>query len=184
MYGAATPVLYSGFDTYASNMTRSGFGFKKFLSTTYVPVLGWNFSTTDYIDFRYAEVLLNYAEAVVESGRGDQAKAAKAINDLRKRAAHKTDIPLTLENVLRERRVELVYESKRHWDLVRRREYHKIFNKKRRTALVPLLDLRNMKYIFVRRYVSREPPLTYVTQRYYNGIPGTGTSGLVQNPQY
>jgi hypothetical protein len=184
MYGAATPVLYSGFDTYGSNMTRTGFGFKKFLSTTYVPILGWHYSTTDYIDFRYAEVLLNYAEAVVESGRGDQAKAAKAINDLRKRAAHRSDIPLTLENVLRERRVELVYESRRHWDLVRRREYHKIFDNMQRKALVPVLDLRNMKYIFIRRYVSREPSLTYVTQRYYSGIPGTGTNRLVQNPQY
>jgi hypothetical protein len=165
-------------------MTRTGFGFKKFLSTTYVPILGWHYSTTDYIDFRYAEVLLNYAEAVVESGRGDQAKAAKAINDLRKRAAHRSDIPLTLENVLRERRVELVYESRRHWDLVRRREYHKIFDNMQRKALVPVLDLRNMKYIFIRRYVSREPSLTYVTQRYYSGIPGTGTNRLVQNPQY
>jgi hypothetical protein len=183
-YGAALPMFYSGFDTYGSNMTRTGFGFKKFLSTTFVPILGWNYSTTDYIDFRYAEVLLNYAEAVVESGRGDQAKATKAINDLRKRAAHKSDIPLTLENVLRERRVELVYESKRHWDLIRRREYHKIFDSTRKTALVPVLDLRNMKYIFIRQYVSRANPLTYVTRRYYNGIPGVTTSRLIQNPQY
>jgi hypothetical protein len=183
-YGAATPLLYSGFDTYGSNMTRTGFGFKKFLSTTYVPMLGWNFSTTDYIDFRYAEVLLNYAEAVVESGRGDPAKAAKAINDLRKRAAHKSDIPLTLENVLRERRVELVYENKRHWDLVRRRAYHKIFDNTAKTALVPVLDLRTMKYIFIRQYVSRAHPLTYIARSYYNGIPGTATNRLIQNPQY
>ncbi|MDR0659150.1 MAG: RagB/SusD family nutrient uptake outer membrane protein, partial [Mediterranea sp.] len=183
-YGAATPKLYSGFGTYGGSMTRTGFGFKKFLSTTYVPLLGWNFSTTDYIDFRYAEVLLNYAEAVVESGRGDQAKAAKAINDLRKRAAHKSDITLTLENVLRERRVELVYENKRHWDLVRRRVYHKKFDNTRKTALVPVLDLRNMKYIFIRQYVSRADPLTYVTRRYYNGIPGISTNRLIQNPQY
>jgi hypothetical protein len=183
-YGAATPKLYSGFDTYGGNMTRTGFGFKKFLSTTYVPLLGWNYSTTDYIDLRYAEVLLNYAEAVVESGRGDPVKAAKVINDLRKRAAHKSDIPLTLENVLRERRVELVYENKRHWDLVRRREYHKIFDNTRKTALVPVLDLRTMKYIFIRQYVSRANPLTYVARNYYNGIPGTATNKLIQNPQY
>ncbi|MDR0575594.1 MAG: RagB/SusD family nutrient uptake outer membrane protein [Tannerella sp.] len=183
-YGAALPMFYSGFDTYGGNMTRTGFGFKKFLSTTFVPILGWSYSTTDYIDFRYAEVLLNYAEAVAESGRGDRTKAAKAINDLRKRAAHKSDIPLTLDNVFRERRVELVYESKRHWDLVRRREYHKKFNNTQKTALVPVLDLRNMKYIFIRQYVTGTYPLTYVTRSYYSSIPGTATNRLVQNPQY
>ncbi len=183
-YGASTPKLYSGFDTYGGNMTRTGFGFKKFLNTSYVPILGWNFSTTDWIEFRYAEVLLNYAEAVVESGHGDPTKAAKAINDLRKRAGHTSDIPLTLENVLRERRVELVYENKRHWDLVRRRSYHEIFNFVGRTALVPILDLRTMKYIFVRKYARNANPHIYVSRRYYKPIPGVETSGLIQNPEY
>ena len=182
-YGAATPKLYSGFDTYGANMTRTGFGFKKFLSTEYVPILGWNFSTTDWIEFRYAEVLLNYAEAVVESGHGDQGKAADAINYLRKRAGHTTNIPLTLENVLRERRVELVYENKRHWDLIRRREYHKVFNNTRRTALVPIFDLREMKYIFVRKYARNANPGIFPTRNYYGGIPGVATSGLIQNPE-
>jgi hypothetical protein len=183
-YGAATPKLYSGFDTYGGNMTRTGFSFRKFLSTTYVPLLGWNYSTTDWIEFRYGEVLLNYAEAVAESGRGDQMKAAKAINDLRKRAAHKTDIPLTLENVLRERRVELAFEHKRQWDLKRRREFHEVFDNGRRYALVPVLDLRNMKYIFIRKQASRTNPHTFTTRTYYIGIPGTATNRLVQNPQY
>ena len=103
-------------------MTRSGFGFKKFLNSKYVGILGWNFSTTDWIDFRYSEILLNYAEAVVESGAGNVSLAAKCINDIRRRAAHKTSIPLSLENVLRERRVEMAFENLRYWDLIRRRE--------------------------------------------------------------
>ena len=183
-YGAATPILYSGFDTYGGNMTRTGFGFKKFLSTTYVPLLGWNFSTTDWIEMRYAEVLLNYAEAVAESGHGDPAKAAKAINDLRKRAAHKTDIPLTLENVLRERRVELAFENKRQWDLRRRREFHEKFDNGWRDALVPVFDLRSMKYIFIRKHVRGSNPHTFIPRSYYIGIPGVATNGLIQNPQY
>jgi hypothetical protein len=183
-YGASAPNLYSGFDTYGGNMTRTGFLFRKFLNSTYVPRYGWNFSTTDWIDFRYAEILLNYAEAVVESGSGDQAKAAKAINDLRKRAAFKTDIPLTLENVLRERRVELAFEGKRIWDLVRRREFHEKFENTKRTALVPVLDLRTMKYIFVRQNVSRTNGVTFQPRAYYKSIPGIAANGLIQNPQY
>ena len=181
-YGASAPFLYSGFDTHGGNMTRTGFGVKKFISTTHTQIAVWNYSTTDWIAFRYAEVLLNYAEAVVESGHGDQAKAAKAINDLRRRAAHTTDIPLTLENVLRERRVELVFENTRQWDLRRRREFHEVFRNTWRNALVPVLDLRDMKYIFIRQHAARTNPQTFFEASYYNGIPGTSTNRLIPNP--
>ncbi len=183
-FGASDPALYSGFSSFGGNMTRTGFGFKKFLSTSYTPRLGWNFSTTDWIDFRYPEVLLDYAEAVVESGQGDPVLAANGLNSIRKRAAHKTNIPLTIENVLRERRIELVYENKRYWDLIRRREYHELFTQRQRKALIPVLDLRSMKYIFVRSNVPRTGLVTFVPSWYYKPIPGVGTSGLVQNPHY
>jgi len=183
-YGASTRTLYSGFDPFNGDYTRTGFSFKKFMNSSYVPVLAWNFCTTDWIVFRYAEVLLNYAEAVAESGQGDQAKAAKAINDLRKRAGHKTDIPLTLENVIRERRVELAFENGRQWDLIRKREFHVKFNHSIRTALVPVLDLRTMKYIFIRKYVSNSDPKSFLSRSYYNAIPGTATNKLIQNPQW
>ena len=48
-----------------------------------------NSITTPFIDIRLAEIYLNYAEAVVESGKGDQNKAATLLNALRHRAAHK-----------------------------------------------------------------------------------------------
>jgi hypothetical protein len=188
-YGAPDWTQYSGFDTHAGNMTRTGFGFKKFLNSKDPLVPAWNQSTTDWIAFRYAEILLNYAEAVVESGYtadNAQAKAAKAINDIRRRAAHTVDIPLTLENVLHERKVELAFENKRYWDLIRRREYHLLFNNTEKHALVPLLDLRvdPPQYIFVRKKMSRGVPLTFAPHSYYKPIPGIGANDLVQNPQY
>ncbi len=181
-YGAPANGFYSGFDGY--NMTRSGFGFKKFLNSEFVPSQLMNQSTTDWIDFRLAEVLLNYAEAVVESGKGDPSLAEKAINDIRHRAAHKTNIPLTLENVLRERRVELVFEHQRYWDLMRRREYHTEFSSRIRKALVPIFDTRTLKYIFVRQNVPWAVPNTFYVKYYYKVIPGISTNELVQNPQY
>lgn len=183
-YGASAPNLYSGFSTFGGNMTRTGFGFKKFLNESYVPILAWNQSTTDWIDFRLAEVYLNYAEAVVESGSGNTGKAATALNNIRKRAAHTSTISLTLENVLRERRVELAFENKRYWDLIRRREYHTEFDNRHRHALVPVFDTRVMKYIFIRKEATRTPKSTFVTQWYYKRIPGIATNGLIQNPQY
>lgn len=190
-FGADAWKEYSGFDQqHLAEMTRTGFSFKKFLSPTTVSGnkdLGY--STQDWMEFRYAEILLNYAEAVVESGYSDggaQEIAKNALNATRRRAAHKTEIPLTIENVQRERRVELAFENKRWWDLIRRREFHEVFNNTIQTALCPILDLRVSppKYIFVRKYIIREIPLSFDVHMYYSPIPGIGSNGLIQNPNY
>lgn len=188
-FGASDWPQYSGFDTYGENMTRTGFSLKKFLKSDEPVVPSWNQSTTDWIEFRYPEILLNYAEAVVENNyTQDNAmtKAENYLNSIRKRAGHTVEIPLTLENILRERKVELAFENKRYWDLVRRREYHKIFDNSTKHALLPLLDLRvdPPQYIFVRKEVSRHPNRTFLPKRYYKPIPGIGTNELVQNPQF
>jgi len=186
-YGAPNTSLYSGFDGFGGNNTKTGFGFKKFMNQLSPIVPGWNQSTTDFIEFRYAEILLNFAEAVVESDTGDAIAAAKAINDIRRRAAHKVDIPLTVENVQRERKVELAFENKRFWDLIRRREFHTLFNSSSMHSLMPLRDLRALpdtKYIFVRVNAPNINPRTFITRSYYRAIPGIGSNGLVQNPEY
>lgn len=185
-YGASDRTKYSGFDTWGGNNTRTGVSFKKFLNEGLNIAPGWNQCVTDFTDFRYAEILLNYAEAIAESGTGDKVKGAKALNDIRRRAGHKTEIQLTINNVIRERRVELAFEHKRFWDLIRRREYHTVFNNTMRHALLPILDLRvtPAKYIFVRVNVPRSNPSTFDYRQYYRSIPGIGANGLVQNPQY
>jgi hypothetical protein len=161
-------------------------GFKKFLNEPVDVNPAWNQGTLDFMDFRYAEILLNYAEAVVESGLGDAGKAQQAINSIRRRAGHTTNIDLTLENVLRERTVELCFENKRFYDLIRRREFHELFNVKDRHALLPILDLREdpPKYIMVRDVVPRADAKTFEPRWYYRRIPGIGSNGLVQNPLY
>ncbi len=186
-YGAPSTTMYSGFDTYGGNNTRTGFSFKKFMNQDKPIVPGWNQSTTDWAEFRYAEVLLNFAEAVAESGTGDVTAATKALNDIRRRAGHTVNIPLTAENVQRERRVELAFENKRFWDLIRRREYHTLFNNRVMHTLLPLQDLRALpatKYIFVRVQVPNANPRTFEPKAYYRYIPGIGSNSLVQNPQY
>ncbi|HMF70661.1 MAG TPA: RagB/SusD family nutrient uptake outer membrane protein, partial [Flavitalea sp.] len=186
-YGAPDVTMYSGFDTYGGNNTRTGFSFRKFMNQTAPIIPGWNNSTSDFIDFRYAEILLNYAEAVVESGLGDATVAATSLNATRRRAGHTVDVPLTSENVQRERRVELAFENKRYWDLIRRREFHTEFNNRFSHSLLPLQDLRALpdtKYILVRVNVPNTNPKTFEQKFYYKPIPGIGSNGLVQNPQY
>ena len=189
VFGGATTNSYSGFDTQGGNYTRTGVSFKKFLDQNKPVVYGYLNSLTDYIDIRYAEVLLNYAEAVVESGYvtdNAPAIAKEALNKIRRRAGHTTEIALTVANVQRERLVELAFENKRFWDLKRRREYHTLFNNSRMHALLPVLDLRESppKYIFIRSDIPRKIPHTFREMMYYYAIPGIAANGLVQNPQY
>lgn len=194
--GAAGQTLFSGFLNVGSsedaNWTATGFSVRKYMPEGENISGQDNTSTTSYIDMRLAEVLLNYAEETIEngSGYGDKALAEQYINDLRHRAGHTDNIPLTIQNVQKERRVELAFEGKRFWDLMRRREYHTEFSNNRiRKALIPMIDLRenNPKYIFVRaNYYTDEAHggYTFQTTNYYNGIPGIDTNGLVQNPGY
>jgi len=64
---------------------------------------------------RYAEVLLMYAEASARTGQGD---GVNKLNAVRSRA-NLGSATLTLQNVLKERRVELAMEQDRFLDLVR-----------------------------------------------------------------
>lgn len=172
------------------NYTTSGFSIKKYLAEGVSVQGATESSTTSWIDFRLAEIYLNYAEAVVESGTGDEALARKVLNDLRRRAAHTDNIPATLANVLKERRVELAFEGQRYWDLIRRREFHTLFNLYKRKALVPVQDLRDAaqpKFIFVRMNQHHDEisgGRRFENHFYYNSIPGRSSNNLIQNPVY
>ena len=82
----------------------------------------------NYVFFRYAEVLLNYAEAKIELNQIDPA-VLEAIDRVRSRAGLPrlrqtyTQQELTRDElreiVRRERRIELAFENKRYWDLIR-----------------------------------------------------------------
>jgi len=94
-----------------------------------------------------------------------------------------------VDNVLKERRVELIFEDFRYWDLIRRRDFHTRFNQTRRFSLVPLLDLRQNppKYVFLRAhnyFDNANNGLTFQQRRYYLDIPGVSTNKLIQNPEY
>jgi starch-binding outer membrane protein, SusD/RagB family len=192
-YGSNNQSGYSGFaqmGTAAANYSNTGFALRKFLQDTKtVTNLGMFGSTQSWIDIRLAEIYLNYAEAVAESGLGDATLAATKLNAIRKRAAHIDDIPLTVANVLKERRVELIFENARYWDLIRRRDFHTRFNLTRRTSLIPLIDLRQTppKYVFLRAlnyYDNVNNGLTFLPRYYYLAIPGVSTNLAIQNPEY
>ncbi|MDQ6477059.1 RagB/SusD family nutrient uptake outer membrane protein [Dyadobacter sp. LHD-138] len=103
--------------------TNTGYYLKKGLDPKYAVNGDHRLSSANFVIFRYAEVLLNYAEAQNEA-TGPDASVYEAVNKVRARSelpALKTG--LTQEQmrvaIYRERRVELAFEEKRWYDLMR-----------------------------------------------------------------
>jgi starch-binding outer membrane protein, SusD/RagB family len=100
------------------NNTGSGYYMRKFIDPTVdaqyvVQEVPWRF-------IRYAEVLLNYAEACNELG--EDAEAQRAINLIRKRAglpAVQTTGLALRESIRHERKIELMFEDQRFFDIRR-----------------------------------------------------------------
>lgn len=164
------------------------FGIRKFLDPNKALV----YSSNPWCDIRYAEILLNYAEAYAESGKGNAATAKKALNDIRHRAAFTDDVEPTLENILHERRVEFAFEGHESYTLYRRREYlnTRSGNEYRKHTLLPVLDLRSgsPKYIFPRVNVYHgdvqfaSSGLNTNLVDYYGSISNYEINGLTPNP--
>jgi hypothetical protein len=105
------------------NATQSGYYTKKFLQEEVPPLQGSTVrSTSPYIMFRYAEILLNYAEA--QHMLGNDSEARIYANMVRKRAGVNmpdiTEGGAALQTRLQnERRVELAFEGHRYFDVRR-----------------------------------------------------------------
>ncbi|MBO9564439.1 MAG: RagB/SusD family nutrient uptake outer membrane protein [Niastella sp.] len=81
-----------------------------------------------FIRMRYAEVLLNAAEAAFELGLPE---AKDHINLVRRRAGFTTDltaVDITFDRIVHERRIELAFEDHILWDNKRWRLAHKVWN--------------------------------------------------------
>ena len=144
---------------------------------------------TPWYDLRYSEVLLTYAEAVAESGKGDATLAAKCLNDVRRRAGFKDDIALTVDNVLHEWKVEFALENKWSDVLYRRRAFYNPDNTPtyeegsvgNKLTLVPLVDLSGAtaQWIFLRalpysatsHFQNYSGTLRFMPEQYYSQVP-------------
>ncbi len=112
-----------------SDVTNTGYYTRKTLdeSVNGADNLQMSNGMANYIFFRYADVLLMYAEASLEVG--DKPTAIEYLNMVRTRGENMPSIEDTYpqgvtENQLREiirrdRRIELAFEDKRWWDIIR-----------------------------------------------------------------
>lgn len=73
----------------------------------------------DWVVFRYADVLLMHAEAILRGGAGTAAEALTLVNSIRSSRGVVDFTALTLDNLLDERARELYWEGWRRQDLIR-----------------------------------------------------------------
>jgi hypothetical protein len=189
------PAGLSGIFTGDQACAISGFSVRKWLNPNLATsqVLENN-ETQTWIEMRYAEVLLNKAEAALElqslgqTGNGSGSDPATIINQIRSRAgANPLTGIATIDTVRAERRKELAFENKTYWDLKRWRIFNKEQNGTIYRVLMPFYSSQAGKYFFDQRTDERNDVYTYDSRWYYEQIPGGAISksnNIIQNPGY
>ncbi|HEY3403141.1 MAG TPA: RagB/SusD family nutrient uptake outer membrane protein [Ohtaekwangia sp.] len=175
------------------NATQSGYYSKKFLQEEVPPLQGSTVrSTSPYIMFRFAEILLNYAEA--QYMLGNEGEARDYVNMVRSRPG--VDMPDITEGgapllarIQNERRIELAFEGHRYFDV-------------RRWKIAPVTESADIMGVFIKKMLdnskTREPRLlidrpVWDDKWYLLPIPraeinrsvdSEGDPALIQNPGY
>lgn len=172
----------------------TGFGILKMLDDN----SNANMDEKDGMDcpvFRYAEVLLNLAEAAFELGKtGD---ALDAINQIRDRAGIAPKKAIDREAIRHERKVELAFEGHRYWDVRRWRIAEDVLSKQP-SGLRFILDYkssdfksddynaaRKFQIRVIPNYDARKPQFN--PEHYYLPITKARTeqnTNLKENPGY
>jgi hypothetical protein len=175
--------------------TVTGFYLRKWIDPTLAKAdVAESKSTTPWIEMRYAEMLLTRAEAAVElNDLGDASKmndAVACMQLIRDRAGafkkYTTPAELTIDAVRWERRRELFYENKTHWDLKRWRIFDKEFFNREWNVLYPIFVWDKQKY-YMKKASLTVSRITFNPTYYYLQIPTAEISTnplLEQNPGY
>ncbi len=138
----------------------------------------------DFMIIRYAEILLNYVEALVETGQWQHPDVVKYLNEIRKRAGM-PDVDISTYNsenkmrelVRRERQVELAFEAVRYYDIRRWGIFEEVMNGPVYGAVNPA----NNQAVLVEERVARND------RDYYWPIPLgeiLSNPNMKQNPNY
>jgi hypothetical protein len=125
-------------------------------------------SRTSWLDLRYGEVLMDFAEASFELGH-PTSEALDAVNQIRARAGMPPYITITPNEIRNERMVEFAFENKNYWDFVRWRTLTTYFNNRQEYGVRIYYDIDTKDYVFIKVPGATK---TYVDRDYYFDIPG------------
>ena len=99
-------------------VSRTGYYMAKFLNENQsIDTDGTYASSQNCILWRYAELLLDYAEIDFKKNRPDD--ALDNVNQIRRRVKMPELESITWDDIMNERRVELAFEKTTYWDLLR-----------------------------------------------------------------
>lgn len=186
--------------TESSGSSGTGFYCRKAIDPN-ITASNLPYSGTDWQEIRYAEVILNRAEAAAQTG--DLATAYSDIEAIRKRAgilagsnglyglAPGMSQAQMITAILYERQIEFAYEGKRYWDLRRYKLLESTLNGKYRQGLVISLNNNSSytDYLLTTRDGLAAASLdnvygTYFTQSVINGTtyPGIAPKNIDTSP--
>lgn len=169
------------------NGPYTSFGLLKYLDETHNNLAYGFDSKQDWQIFRFAEVLLNHAEAAFKLDKSGE--ALSAINAIRNRAGVAPRSNITFELIQKERKIELAFEGHRYWDL-RRWRIAETEIVKRQTGLRYVLDYASGKLkLHVVDDIDGGPNVNPVFEPHYYYLPITKARteqnpNLVENPGY
>jgi len=168
---------------------NTGYYFKKKINP--LQPRGGASSGENYVYYRYAEVLLNYAEAQNEAV-GPDATVYAAINQIRKRY-NLPDLTTGLSQaamrtaIYNERRVELCFEAKRFYDIIRWKTAQDVMNKDLHGMMITNSSPADNGGRWVYQIIGLNHPHVFTQKMYLNPIPQTvidQNKKIVQNPGY
>jgi hypothetical protein len=168
---------------------KTGLYIKKYLNMT--TIVAENTSDQNYVDLRFAEILLNYAEAAFESN-SDLPGSLGAINKIRDRAGISllSANDLTLDKIRHERKIELAFEDKRFWDIRRWRIGTDLFRSTYVHGLWPYMKYYGGGiYKWIYKNVSGAPldnglARVWEEKDYYSNLSGyiSSNKNIINNP--
>jgi len=175
------------------NYTRTGYYLKKFLGNN-EDVVNYTAYYHHYQLIRYAEILLNYSEAMNEAEPANDAEIVYGLIELRKRAgitaggdgryglpAAGTYSQELMRNIIRnERRIELCFEEHRFWDIRRWKIAEDVMTKPVKGIRITKKEDGTFSYSYENAANS-----SFLSHMYWYPIPRAelwGNNALKQNP--
>ncbi|SDH16697.1 RagB/SusD family nutrient uptake outer membrane protein [Chitinophaga filiformis] len=172
------------------DVSNTGYYFKKRLNPLVRPG-GGTISGANFIYYRYTEILLGYAEAQNEAV-GPDASVYDAINQVRARGGLPA-LPASLSKdemrtaIYQERRVELCFENKRFYDLIRWKTAEQVLIHDRHGMKITNSIPENNSGVWKYEPVLLNHPHVFVPKMYLNPIPQDvidRNPRITQNPGY
>ncbi len=176
-YGTSTSAAYS----------RTGYYLGKFVDETQTIDTNDTYaSSQDYIIWRYAEALLDYAEVMYKLN--NPTVALEMVNQIRNRVHMNSLTSITWDDIVNERRVEMAFEETTYWDYFRWGKAVEMLNGEDNPLQAMTITVKNGKTTYKIGNLNRFPGRVrvFLQKQYYLPIPWSEIKyhGVEQNPEW